>query len=269
MRRLGAFVGPLGRGAMPWLLAASGLAFVGLALRSRAGAAGGAPHHGAHDAGVVAGHLAAIPGLLPDQLAGWLLMVVAMMLPLVSMPLVRLWHATQPRARAGTTAAFVATYVGSWCVAGFVLLPVAAVLARVDGAGAPIGALLIALLWSGSPWSQRARSRCHRAVRIAGRAPKAYLDAMRQGLVTASGCLGVCWPWMLLPMLLIEGHLAAMLAVTAYLFADRIAPLSPPGWRIPPAFETLVGPAVRWRRVGGRGASRGGGATVSPVGGLG
>jgi len=61
---------------------------------------------------------------------------------------------------------------------------------------------------------------------------------------------------MLVPLLVAEGHLPAMILAGLVLFADRVAPPAPVSWRLPPFVETFLGVGlIRNRRpapVGGR-----------------
>ena len=227
---------------MPWLLATSGIAFALIFFL---------PHHGglaslvttAREAGVKAS-LGALtePHLAWRVAVDWGLMVIAMMIPLLSMPLAYVRRSSAPGTQLGAIAALLLAYLGSWWLAGMLFVPLLVVLASVTTSTATVVlALALSLAWSASPWAQAARNRCHRTVRIGGLAPGVYLDGAKQGAQTASGCIPACWPWMLVPMLPHHGHLLLMVAVTILLFAERIAPLSSPAWRFPPALESVVG----------------------------
>jgi hypothetical protein len=227
---------------MPWLLATSAGAFALVCFL---------PHHGglasqvatARDAGVTVAFGALTEPLVAGRAAvDWGLMVVAMMTPLLSMPLSYVWRSSAPGTHLAATAALLLAYWGSWWLAALVFVPLLLVVASVTSSTAAIVlAFALSMTWSASPWAQAARNRCHRTVRIGGLAPGVYLDSAQQGFQTASGCILACWPWMLVPMLPRHGHLLLMAMVTALLFAERIAPLSSPSWRLPPALESIFG----------------------------
>ncbi|MCR9095065.1 MAG: DUF2182 domain-containing protein [bacterium] len=242
MRRFQAFARQLGRGPMPWLLAASGGAFVVMAVL---------PHHGGLGMLCNRAREAGLPGALeawshlwaPARVAAdWAVMVVAMMTPLVSMPIAYVRNASHPRARGAATAGFLWAYGGLWLLSAILFVPLVVAWSIVlPGVAGGLFALALAATWSASPWAQRARNRCHRTVRIGGLPGTAWSDGLRQGRATASGCIIACWPWMLVPMVVEAPHVASMLVATVYLFAERIAPLSPPAWRIPPGLESIFG----------------------------
>jgi predicted metal-binding membrane protein len=171
--------------------------------------------------------------------AAWLVMLVAMMPPLLVQPVTHVWHSSLAARRPRALALFATAYAMIWLTAAAVLFPAAMVL-RLGAAGLAAGpALAIAIAWSCSPLAQQSRNRCHRllAIGIFGRA--ADRDCLRQGLSTGLACVAVCWPWMLLPMTLDAGHVAAMVAAGFVLFMERLAPPAAPLWRMP-AFVTVL-----------------------------
>ncbi|MEM7351292.1 MAG: DUF2182 domain-containing protein [Acidobacteriota bacterium] len=228
---------------MPWLLAASAVAFTLVLLL---------PHHGglaslvatARHKGVMAALVTlSEPTMVWRTVLDWGLMVIGMMTPLLSMPLAYVRFSCAPEAQTGAGAAFLLAYLGCWWGAAALFVPALLVLASVTLNATTLGlAFALGLTWSASPWAQAARNRCHRTVRIGGLPPQAYRDGARQGLQTVSGCILACWPWMLVPMLSHHGHVILMVVATLYLFAERIAPHSAPSWRTPPALESIFGP---------------------------
>lgn len=233
--RARAFAAPLGRGVQRWLLVASLLAFFALTLNSVT--------HSTDR------HVHSTPELSLEGLEHWAWMVIAMMLPLLAMPITTLRAASHLRLRNKVTVLFIATYIGLWVSAGLLLVPVVQFSGTaVNGLTAWFGLLLGCLVWSASPWGMLARRRCHKVVRISGVAPSIYADTLKQAWVTTSGCMAFCWPWMLACQLTPGAHLVAMIIITIYLFADRIAPLDTARWRIPPGLVTIVGEPATMRR---------------------
>lgn len=174
--------------------------------------------------------------------AGWFSMLLAMMPPLLTEPVRHVWHASLPARRARALLFFVAGYVATWM---FVALPLIT-LAWWIGSAFPQTtglALLLAaaLVWSGTPHAQRGRNNCHRFVRVRAAGVRADLDCCRYGLKLASACSVVCWPWMLLPLLVgPPWHAATMLAVTLWQLADRLHPPRRTVWQVPPVLDPLL-----------------------------
>ncbi len=170
----------------------------------------------------------------PGQLAaGWALMVVAMMLPLAMAPL---WHVRErsfARRRGRSTALFVAGFIAIWMAAGIVL-QTTALLARwaVPMPLACLGlAMAVALFWQISPAKQWCLNRCHQRPQLEAFGFAADLDAFRFGVRNGAACTGVCWALML-PMLLIgQGQLPAMIAVTLFSLAESLEDPAPLAWR--------------------------------------
>ncbi len=139
-------------------------------------------------------------------LAGWLLMLAAMMLP-SSVPIIRHVVATTfRRRRARSLSLFLSGYLGVWTAFGLAAMAADLGLHRVTasptGADVPehllFGAnLLVAAVWQFSP----AKRRCLRACRSPGFLPltgrPADLGALRFGLVHGLSCVGSCWALML------------------------------------------------------------------------
>jgi predicted metal-binding membrane protein len=166
--------------------------------------------------------------------AGWLLMLTAMMLPILTPAL---WHIrassfTHRRARA--SALFLAGYGAVWMVAGIVLSAcgLAAILLSRQPYTAAAAVLPIAAVWQFSPARQRCLNRCHAHREIAAFGAAADLDAVRFGVTHGGWCAGSCWALMLLPMLLPRGHAIAMAAVAILIFGERLEQPSSPCWRV-------------------------------------
>jgi predicted metal-binding membrane protein len=183
----------------------------------------------------------------------WGLMVLAMMPPLLALPVAHVRHATLPSRRGRALAAFAAGYGAVWLMAGLALLPIAiaarTALSETTALPAAFGA---ALLWSASPTAQAARNRCHRLLRIGASGLKADRDCVRQGLATGLACTAACWPWMLVPTSIAGGHVAAMALVTVLIFLERLSPPERPRWRTPPVISVLAALRPPRRTVGSR-----------------
>jgi len=167
-------------------------------------------------------------------LGGWLLMLVAMMLPTLVAPLLHVHQRSFRQRRPRALTLFALGYFGVWLLAGGVLVPLSLLLSLVapQSWGPALIAALLALVWQCSPIKQRClnRSHEHRALSAFGWA--ADRDALRFGLSHGLWCLGSCWALMLVPMLLVQGHTAAMLAATVLMSAERLEGPRPLRWQL-------------------------------------
>jgi predicted metal-binding membrane protein len=179
-------------------------------------------------------HHATIRGVVSARAAGdWLLMLAAMMAPILIQPIQFVRGSVLARRRARSTLLFVAGYTTVWMFAG-ALIPL--LVAALGSNGFPpyvrVGAVfLIALIWQCSPAKQACLNGCHapRALAAFGRA--ADTDALVFGATQGVWCAGSCWAWMLLPLLLSNGHIFAMIAATILIFCERRDDPTPVSWR--------------------------------------
>ena len=165
---------------------------------------------------------------------GWTVMLIAMMLPTLIQPIHHVRERSFKRRRLRSVALFVAGYAVIWMLAGALLLTTIMVLNWVLPGSylPPIIVGTIALVWQCSPTKQRClnRSHNHRALKAFGVA--ADLDALRFGIAHGVWCVGSCWALMLLPMVITEGHLAAMAAVSFLMISERLERPMPLAWRL-------------------------------------
>jgi predicted metal-binding membrane protein len=170
----------------------------------------------------------------PARLAsGWALMVVAMMSPLIIAPLRHVRDRSFASRRARAMLLFGAGYMAIWMMAGVALQAIA--LAARWAVPAPLPclglALAVATLWQLSPAKQWCLNRCHRRPQLAAFGAAADRDAFEFGLTNGMSCAGACWALMLLPLLVVDGHLAAMIAVALLVLAERLENPAPLAWR--------------------------------------
>jgi predicted metal-binding membrane protein len=165
--------------------------------------------------------------------AGWALMLVAMMSPVLIPPVRHIRLRSFSHRRARSILLFVAGYGGIWMALGAVLLAMALtvkVLAPQSYLPA-LGVALIALVWQFSPIKQRCLNRCHAHSDLAAFGNAADLDALRFGITHGIWCAGSCWALMLFPILLARGHIVAMAIATVLIFSERLEQPRPPSWR--------------------------------------
>lgn len=211
------------------VLVLAAAAWVGLWLWTT-GRPGAAPHPaGGHDQHAVA---AADPAGFGVYLAGWTLMLVAMMLP-TTRPLMVLFAATV-RDRPDRTRLLLAAgagYLGVWLLTGLAAYAGDTVLGVLVGASPWLvdrpwllvgGALALAGAYQFVPMKLRCLEKC-RSPRMflfaRWRGGRPLLDALRLGAAHGRFCVGCCWALMLVMLaaglhsLLPMAGLAALMAV--------------------------------------------------------
>lgn len=165
--------------------------------------------------------------------AGWVLMLVAMMTPVLISPVshIRLRSFTYRRAR--SIALFVAGYAAIWMALGGVLpaIELAVRLFAPQSYLPAAGVVLIGLVWQFSPIKQRCLNRCHAHTELAAFGAAADFHVLRFGMIHGIWCAGSCWALMLFPMLLPRGHVVAMATVAGLIFSERLEQPMPPCWR--------------------------------------
>jgi predicted metal-binding membrane protein len=170
----------------------------------------------------------------PARLAsGWALMLAAMMLPVVPAPLRHVRDRSFARRRTRAMLLFILGYFAVWMAAGVVLQLVGLTALSVLPLPLPwLGvALALGVAWQVSPAKQWCLNRCHRRPQLAAFGVAADRDALNFGLTNGASCAGACWTLML-PMLLAGGgQLFAMIAVTLFVFAERLERPAPLAWR--------------------------------------
>jgi hypothetical protein len=131
----------------------------------------------------------------PIEEVHWVLMVVAMMLPLAIETFDRAALRGLWRRRARSVLLVLAGYMAPWAIAGIpVCLVRGAPLARTYAAAGV--AFALAAAWTCVPFYRVARRACHRAIPLAPRGLRADLDCLRHGAALGLPCVVTCWPLM-------------------------------------------------------------------------
>lgn len=171
---------------------------------------------------------------ISSMMAGWALMLVAMMSPTLITPFRHILNRSFKRRRARSVTLFVVGYTAIWMAAGGVLIAVMLMLnLLVPQSYLPaVGVGIIAFVWQCSPIKQRCLNRNHNHSELAAFGIAADLDALHFGITHGVWCVGSCWALMLFPMLLSEGHFAAMVAVTFLMISERLEQPRPLSWRL-------------------------------------
>ena len=191
-----------------------------------------------------------------DFALAWLAMLVAMMTPLIALPLSHVRNSSLAARRSRAAAGFLLGYFGCWFLAGVPLFAAALALRLMAGSAAVAlaAAVVLSLLWSASPLPQAARNRAHRLRRIGLFGLAADRDCFAFGATVGCWCVASCWAWMLVPLFVTYGHSFAMLAISAIVFGERLRGPGPVRWRVPAALSMTVG----WLRRHGISDRRGG-----------
>ena len=166
--------------------------------------------------------------------AGWAVMLLAMMLPTLIAPIGHVVERSFKSRRARSVILFVIGYAAIWMMAGIVILAVQLALNVIAPQSyLPAAAVgLIAFLWQCSPIKQRCLNRGHNHRELAAFGMAADRDAFSFGITHGLWCVGSCWALMLFPMLVAQGHLAAMAAVSFLMISERLEQPEPLGWRL-------------------------------------
>lgn len=177
--------------------------------------------------------LALLSNAIPKSLLGWVLMVVAMMLPLAISPLRHVRERSFARRRTRSMLLFVAGFIAVWMAGGVVLETIAWMMrSALTSPFAAIGlSALVALVWQVSPAKQWCLNRCHQRPPLSAFGLAADVDAFGFGVTNGGACVGAGWALMM-PMLLIgQGQMPAMVAVTLFGIAESLESPSPLAWR--------------------------------------
>jgi predicted metal-binding membrane protein len=162
----------------------------------------------------------------------WLLMLLAMMSPLVIVPLRYLKRGAPAKRRPRTALLFLAAYTGVWCFTGGVLTVLGFVLEVMAPAAALPLCIALAFAWSCSPMAHMGIRRCHLRPNIGGIGLRADLDVVSYGIAFGGACVVTCWIWMLLPFCAGRWHLIAMGLAAAAVAAQRSGVATPRSVRV-------------------------------------
>lgn len=167
-------------------------------------------------------------------LNGWLVMVIAMMLPKLILPVQQIYAKSFKQLRFISSVLFVFGYIGVWAAVG--LLMVLAILGFnfwFPNSYLPAaGVILIALIWQFSPIKQKFLNRGHEHKTLSAFGWRAYRDSILYGLDHGIWCVGSGWALMLFPMLLPQGHNVAMLLVTLIMISEHLEHSKKPAWKL-------------------------------------
>jgi predicted metal-binding membrane protein len=148
----------------------------------------------------------------------WLLMVLAMMVPLQRFSIRVAATRSLWRRRDRAIGGFLLGYLSPWLLLGAGVAALEPVLTRLPGLTA--AGFAVAAVWQLTPVKARALRACHRSIPLAPHGWRADQDCCRFGWLTGTQCLLSCWALMLACVL--AGHsLAAMLCASGVGVAER------------------------------------------------
>jgi hypothetical protein len=155
-----------------------------------------------------------------EELAGWMAMVVAMMLPTTASGLHELSLRSYRDRRTRAHVLYVCTMLGVWLVAGLPLVALRSWPASHDLRVAAV-AFAMAALWALTPWRQALVQACHRTLPLAPSGLAADRSAVVQALVATMPCVAACGA--LMAGCLLTGHrLVPMLVGAAATWAEKV-----------------------------------------------
>ncbi|WP_397517263.1 copper chaperone [Rhizobium ruizarguesonis] len=164
----------------------------------------------------------------------WIAMLVAMMSPLLSDPLLHVERQSLRHRQWRSIALFLAGYLVVWLVTGATLVLVAvAVQAGLDQVPvAPfVLGIVLAGIWQSTPFKQRCLNGCHRHPSLAAFGARADAEAILFGVSHGCWCVGSCWAFMLCTIL-VSGpfHWVVMVVVLICSLVERSRGPQPPRW---------------------------------------
>ena len=166
--------------------------------------------------------------------AGWGVMLAAMMAPLL-IPALRHAYTRSLAGRRGRAVALVTVaYAVTWTAGGVGLVTLASVIRTLTGPPhtALAAGIAVALMWQATPLKQRCLNRRARHPPLAAFGRAADVDALRLGGSHALWCFGSCWALMLVPLLVPAWHLGLMVVVSLWVWSEQLERPAVPGWRL-------------------------------------
>jgi predicted metal-binding membrane protein len=172
------------------------------------------------------------------------LMVVAMMFPVLTMPIAHIRARSFARRRWRSTGLFLVAYSSIWTIA--CAIPALALWIAgnqgVDHWWLTGVTVVAAAIWQFSPAKQMWLKRCHSHPALAAFGHAADFSALRFGTRHGIRCVGSCWALMALPFVVGSWHLAAMAIAGAWIAAERLSRPTLPRWaiRVPSGVKNVV-----------------------------
>lgn len=167
-------------------------------------------------------------------MSGWILMIIAMMLPKLILPLQYIYDRSLKTRRFTSAALFIFGYTVVWNVSGILIIPIE----LTFNIFLPNSYLLLIsigtfiTLWQVSPWKQYCLNKGHEHPALAAFGWRANRDALKFGVNHGVWCVASGWALMFFPMLLTHGHQLAMVFVTFVMLDEHLEHPQIPRWRV-------------------------------------
>ncbi|MCW2118636.1 DUF2182 domain-containing protein [Flavobacterium sp. 7A] len=188
------------------------------------------------DSGASAASLSMLLEMNPFHtlLVGWLLMVVAMMLPKLIIPIQQIYSKSFKHIRFPSSLLFVFGYITIWTIVGvfMISLILGFHLVMPNSYLPAIGLGITAIIWQFSPLKQLFLNRGHNHWTLSAFGFRAYKDAFLYGMMHGVWCVGAGWALMLFPMVLPYGHNFAMIIVTSIMISEHLEHPQRPSWNL-------------------------------------
>jgi len=172
--------------------------------------------------------------ILYNMMMGWMVMVLAMMLPKLIVPIQIIVDQSFKHMRLGLVLLFVIGYGVIWTLFGLLATIVCLLLNFYFSESYLLAIVVggIAILWQFSPTKQKCLNKGHYHPVLSAWGFKAYRDAFVFGILHGCWCVGSGWVLMMLPMVLPQGHYIAMLLISLMMFSEHLEHPQSPRWRI-------------------------------------
>jgi predicted metal-binding membrane protein len=161
----------------------------------------------------------------PTLAANLALMIIAMMMPGLAGPLLRIWYRSLTRHRWRGILLFLLGYILTWLAACCLLLALVIVLETLVRPSALVGWGVVAagFGWQFLPLRARCLARCHIRPRLSIFGLPALLDPIAFGVTHAGWCITTCWALMLIPLFFSDLHLELMAAAALLIANERFS----------------------------------------------
>lgn len=169
---------------------------------------------------------------ISDQLIGWVLMVVAMMLPKLISHLEMISFQSFTQYKLINCLNFVLGYISTWSVVGFAMVWII-IFFNLNFPNSFVPAIIVfvlTMIWQFSPWKQKFLNKGHKHIVVSCRFTKGVVDSFKYGISHGLSCVGAGWGLMLFPMLLPVGHNLAMILVTFIMLSEHMEHPKIPRW---------------------------------------
>ncbi len=151
---------------------------------------------------------------LAAALVGWGVMVVAMMVPAMLPAADHVGLNSIRRRRGRAIGLFATTAVGTWVVAGVVVLVPLLTVPMTTSVPLVGVALVVAAAWQFTPWKRRATVLCGRPIPLPPFGRRADAACVRFGLQQGLRCLQSGWALLLVMAVVGHGNLPVMVGLT-------------------------------------------------------